>query len=39
MRNYIAKKYDLNIKNTMVIIDPKDFERIMEILQKNEKYI
>jgi shikimate 5-dehydrogenase len=23
----------------MVIIDPKDFERIMEILQKNEKYI
>lgn len=39
MRNHIANKYHLDIKNAMVIIQPDNFEKTIEILQKNKKYI
>ena len=39
MRNHIAQYYNLDIKNAMVIIQPENFEKIIEILQKNKKYI
>ncbi len=39
MRNHIAEHYNINIKNAMVIIQPENFEHIIEILKKNKKYI
>jgi len=39
MRNHISEKYDLGIKNSMVIIQPEHFTEILDILQKNIKYI
>jgi len=39
MWNHIAQYYKLDIKNAMVIIQPENFEKIIETLQKNKKYI
>jgi len=39
MRNHISEKYNLGIKNSMVIIQPEHFTQILDILQKNIKYI
>lgn len=39
MRNHIANKYGLDIKTAFVVADPKDFEKILDMLQKSNKYI
>lgn len=39
MWNHIANKYNLGIKTAFVVADPKDFESILNILQKSNKYI
>lgn len=39
MWNHIANKYNLNIKTSFVVADPKNFESTLDILQKNNKYI
>lgn len=39
MWNYIAEKYNLDIKSSMIIIKPEDLEKCLDILQKNNKYI
>ncbi len=39
MWNHIANKYNLGIKTSFVVADPKDFESTLDILQKSNKYI
>lgn len=39
MWNYISNLYHLDIKSSMVIIKPEDFEKCLQVLQKNNKYI
>ncbi|MEI8008711.1 MAG: hypothetical protein WCI00_04895 [bacterium] len=39
MRNHIASIYNVDIKNSMVIIQPENFEKVLDILQKNNKFI
>lgn len=39
MWNHISNLYNLDIKSAMVIIKPEDFEKCLDILQKNNKYI
>ena len=39
MRNHIASLYNVDIKNSMVIIQPENFEKVLDILQKNNKFI
>jgi len=39
MWNHIAKHYDLDIKNAMVITQPENFEKNIEVLKKSNKYI
>ena len=39
MRNHIAQKYHIDIKSAMGITQPEHFEKIIEVLAKNNKYI
>ncbi len=39
MWNHIANKYHLDIKTAFVVADPQDFEKILDMLQKSDKYI
>ena len=39
MRNFIAQKYGLDIKTSMVVSKAENLEKIFEVLKANEKYI
>lgn len=39
MWNHISDVYNLDIKSAMVIIKPEDFERCLQVLRKNNKFI